>query len=77
MNTSNTPIFRMFFISTLVPLAMYMPPKRVPSGEGIKPAIVMIPKIMIEKRLMLFFLPGSVNISAIKTRRAEAVSNSS
>jgi hypothetical protein len=43
ISTSSTPIFRMFFISSLVPSTTYIPPKRSPEGEGMNPAMVIIP----------------------------------
>jgi hypothetical protein len=77
MNTSNTPIFRIFFITSLVPDEIYIPPKSDPAGEGRKPIIVMTPKRTIEKRLILFFFSGFQKISAINTERAAAISSSS
>jgi hypothetical protein len=77
MNTSSTPIFRIFFIRSLAPDEIYIPPKSDPAGEGRKPIIVMAPNRIIEKRLILFFLSGFQKISAINTNRAAAISNSS
>jgi hypothetical protein len=75
INTSNTPIFRIFFIRTLVPEEIYMPPKSDPSVEGRNPMIVITAKSNTEKRIILFFLSGSQNISAINTERAATISS--
>jgi hypothetical protein len=52
-----------------------MPPKSDPSAEGRNPMIVITAKSNIEKRVILFFLSGSQNISAINTVRAAAISS--
>jgi hypothetical protein len=56
---------------------MYIPPKRLPEGEGINPAAVINAKRIIEKRLMDLFFAGFQNISAMRTSRAAAISSSS
>jgi hypothetical protein len=70
-------MFRIFFIRRRVPDETYIPPKIGPSGEGMKPTIVITPKMIIEKRLILPFLSGIQKISAIRTVSAAAISNSS
>ena len=77
MKTMSAPIFRIFFMTRVVPVDTYIPPKRGPVWEGRKPTIVITPKRIIEKRLILLFLAGFQNISAINTVRAAAISNSS
>jgi hypothetical protein len=77
MNTSKTPIFRIFFISNLVLLTSYIPPKSVPDGDGINPTIVINAKRITENILMEFLFAGVQNISAIRTRRAAAISSNS
>jgi len=64
-------------MSNLVLFTSYIPPKRVPEGEGINPATVINVKRIIEKRLMDLFFAGFQNISAIRTSKAAAISSNS
>jgi hypothetical protein len=61
----------------VVPVETYIPPKRDPVVDGKNPAAVIIPKIITEKMLMLLFLAGFPNISAINIKRAAAISSNS
>jgi hypothetical protein len=67
----------MFFIISLISVDSYMPPNREPVGEGKNPITVTRENSITANLLIDLFFSGFHEISAIRIRRAETVSNNS
>jgi hypothetical protein len=70
-------MLRMFFIISLVLFTSYIPPKRLPVGDGRNPVIVTTANRTIEIRLIDFLLLELAKISAASIIKAAAVRISS
>jgi hypothetical protein len=77
IKTIRTPIFRIFFISTVKLEDIYIPPKRISGLEGIIPTAVTTENKIVANRLIELFFAGLQNISDAITITIAAVSSNS